>query len=211
MGAAVRLARCSGAGRAVPPGQRPRHVPRPVRVRRRRWYRPGRNGDPGLMHAPQRRRRWRRSISSQPPMSVAVAAAAAGLVAIGALPACHSGGSSRAKTKTTSGTVTTVTEVEPKNPRPASYRIVYHVEQPGAASNAERWEELTVRRPFEARSAVFSQRPGPGATPGSGTLATIDHLYQIRPDGLQEIAGRQPGPPTGDQALGPELLEASRR
>jgi hypothetical protein len=131
-------------------------------------------------------------------MNIRAAATTAGIMAsILALPACRSHTS-------------TATAVAPKNPRPAAYRIVYHVEQPGS-SDAERWEELTVRRPFEARDVTFAQRPGPGVAVDSGTLATVDHLYRLSPDGLQEIAGRQPGLPTGDQAIGPQLVEAQRR
>ena len=120
-------------------------------------------------------------------------------VAAAALPACHSGKSSSA-----------ATDPAPTASRPATYRIVYHVTQPGDAKS-ERWEELTVRRPFEARDAVFSARPTPDATPVSGTLATLDHLYIIQSQGLQELSGRQPAAPTGDQDLAAVLAEAERR
>lgn len=130
-------------------------------------------------------------------MALAAAALTAPL-----LGACHSGSSS-AKDKTAAPTAFA--------PRPTTYRIVYHVTQPDSPGS-ERWEELTVRRPFEARDAVFQQRPAPGTQPFAGTLATTDHLILIQEGGkLQELSGRQPSSPTGDQALAVELDEAERR
>ena len=95
--------------------------------------------------------------------------------------------------------------------RPVAYRVLYRVDQPSAKPTSVRWEELTVRRPFTARKAAFPQRPA-GQRPDGGTLATVDRLYAIQSGGaMQEAAGRQPGPPTGDQALGPELAAAVAR
>src|SRR5438270_12142914 len=102
-------------------------------------------------------------------------------VAVVALPACHSAKSNSA-----------ASDPGPTAPRPAAYRIVYHVTQSDAKS--ERWEELTVRRPIEARDAVFPARPAPDATPVSGTPATLAHLHIIPSQGLQEPSGRHPPP-----------------
>ena len=95
--------------------------------------------------------------------------------------------------------------------RPVTYRILYEVDQPSSRPPSVRWEVLTVRRPFTARKASFADRPT-GQRPDAGTLATLDRLYSIQPGGaLHEVAGRQPGPPTGDQALGPERRAAVAR
>jgi hypothetical protein len=104
----------------------------------------------------------------------------------------------------------------PAAPRPSAYRILYRVEALASPPFATRWEELTVRRPFESRQISYDERPtGPDAPGGSGTLATIDHLYVVGADrgpaGLQEVSGRQPGVPTGDEALSAEVTEAVRR
>jgi hypothetical protein len=101
----------------------------------------------------------------------------------------------------------------PAGPRPSAYRILYRVDAPAAPSSTTNWEELTVRRPFESRQVSYDERPTAPTTPGgSGTLATIDHLYLVGtehgPAGLQEVSGRQPGVPTGDQALSAEVADA---
>lgn len=100
--------------------------------------------------------------------------------------------------------------------RPVAYRILYRVEAQVAPPFTTRWEELTVRRPFESRQVTYADRPARPLSPGgSGTLATVDHLFLIGPDrgpnGIQEVSGRQPGSPTGDQALAPTLAEAVAR
>jgi hypothetical protein len=70
-----------------------------------------------------------------------------------------------------------------------------------------------VRRPFVASELTFDDRPdlnAPG-TPRGGTVADIDHLYSVDGASLRTVAGRQPGLPTGDQALINLASEAAAR
>ncbi|MEA3020239.1 MAG: hypothetical protein QOI47_1763 [Actinomycetota bacterium] len=90
----------------------------------------------------------------------------------------------------------------------ASFRIVYRIEQPQAPA---RWSEIVAKRPFFVRAASYDHSPKAGEQPTTGTLTTVDGLFQIRPEGLQEISGRQPSPGTGDQWLVPQLADAVAR
>jgi hypothetical protein len=96
-----------------------------------------------------------------------------------------------------------VQPLERAAPAPA-FRIVYRLEQPKSPT---RWSELIVERPFMARTGTNDHRPAPGARPDNGTLTTVDGLYQLRPEGVQEISGRQPSPGTGDQHLTADVDE----
>ena len=98
-------------------------------------------------------------------------------------------------------------ELEPTSPARA-FRVVYRVEQPNAAT---RWGELVAQRPFRVRAGTFDHRPERGERPEAGTLTTVDGLFQLRPEGVQEISGRQPSPGTGDQWLVPQLADAVDR
>jgi hypothetical protein len=42
----------------------------------------------------------------------------------------------------------------------------------------------------------------------SGTVSDIDHLYSVDGDTVRRIAGRQPGPPNGDQSLASIAVDA---
>ena len=97
--------------------------------------------------------------------------------------------------------------LRPSTPVPA-LRIVYRIEQPNAAT---RWGELVAERPFRVRAGTFDHRPRLGERPVAGTLTSVDGLFQLRAEGLQEISGRQPAPGTGDQWLVPQLADAVDR
>jgi hypothetical protein len=89
-----------------------------------------------------------------------------------------------------------------------SVRIVYRIDQPNAAT---RWAELVAVRPFRVRAGTYDHRPKRGERPDAGTLTTVDGLFQLRPEGVQEISGRQPSPGTGDQWLVSQLADAVDR
>lgn len=89
-----------------------------------------------------------------------------------------------------------------------SFRIVYRVEQPNAPT---RWAELIASRPFLVRAGTYDHLPAADERPDNGTLTTVDGLYQLRSDGMQEISGRQPSPGTADQYLVADLAEAVDR
>jgi hypothetical protein len=97
--------------------------------------------------------------------------------------------------------------LRPAAPAPA-FRIVYRIEQPNAAT---RWGELVAERPFRVRAGTYDHRPRLGERPDGGTLTTVDGLFQLRPEGVQEISGRQPAPGTGDQWLAAQLDDAVDR
>src|SRR5438046_2721864 len=135
----------------------------------------------------------------RPAVRLLVAAVAVALSAAGTLPACGRGSSVHT----------------PGRARPTSYRIVYRVERPATAAGDVSFEEVTVRRPFASRVAEFANDPGPSAnitnTPQSATVTAIDEVFSLRADGLHDLAGREAGPPGGDQALAVELSEAAKR
>ncbi|HVT76644.1 MAG TPA: hypothetical protein VHD87_06405 [Acidimicrobiales bacterium] len=81
---------------------------------------------------------------------------------------------------------------------------MYRVERSeNAAQPSTVWELLSVKRPFVASDLTFKTRPNLKrlGTPLSGTLTDVDHLYSVDGGLLRKVAGRQPGLPTGDQAL----------
>ena len=97
--------------------------------------------------------------------------------------------------------------------RPVAYRVLYRVEQRIDDPPLVTWEERVVRRPFHGMSVTLRQRPSPPASgrPVSGVLTTADRVYSVSAAGLQEVAGRVPGVPGGDQALGVVLDDAVTR
>jgi hypothetical protein len=88
--------------------------------------------------------------------------------------------------------------------RAENFRVLYRVVRGTAASARDvSWEVLSVKRPFLASDLTFGSRPNLHSLgePVSGTLTDIDHLYAVDGAHVRTIAGRQPGLPTGDQAL----------
>lgn len=94
--------------------------------------------------------------------------------------------------------------INPVN-RPQAYQVVYRVQISAGSDQSRSWEVLTVRRPFLAADLTYHQRPGPGVAPASGTLTSEDGLYERDALGLHQVAGRQPGPGTGDVDLLTEM------
>ena len=92
-----------------------------------------------------------------------------------------------------------------------AYRVVYRVEQLVDDPPIVTWEEKVVRRPFHGLSVTTREPPAPGEQPVSGVLTTADRVYSVSAQGLQEVAGRVPGVPGGDQALGVVLDDAVER
>jgi hypothetical protein len=94
------------------------------------------------------------------------------------------------------------------------YRVLYKVERTAApGEHGVAWEVLTVVRPFLASDLTFDQRPtdlmsAEQATPVSGTVSDIDHLYSVEGETVRRIAGRQPGTPNGDQSLASIAVDA---
>jgi len=89
-----------------------------------------------------------------------------------------------------------------------SFRVIYRVEQPNVP---KRWTELIADRPFLIRAGGYDHIPTERELPDNGTLTTVDGLFQLRPEGVQKISGRQPSPGTGDQYLVANLDEAVDR
>lgn len=95
--------------------------------------------------------------------------------------------------------------------RPATYQVLYQSENLAAQPPQERWDQLTVSRPFLAKSVSFASRPTADTPPVNGTLTSTDALFRIGPQGLVEVSSRQPAVGTDDQALGPVLRDAVAR
>ncbi|MBA2607380.1 MAG: hypothetical protein H0U92_00390 [Actinobacteria bacterium] len=105
----------------------------------------------------------------------------------------------------------------PVGVRATSFRVLYRVERtPTPDQRSVVWEVLTVHRPFLASDLTFDRRPrdlnatdlGP---PTSGYLSDVDHLYSVDGALVRRVAGRQPGSPSGDQALLDIAGDAARR
>ncbi|HXA29722.1 MAG TPA: hypothetical protein VN193_13360 [Candidatus Angelobacter sp.] len=92
---------------------------------------------------------------------------------------------------------------------PASYLIVYHVSQNGA----QRWEVLSVQRPFTASDLAYTTTSAPhaGDRASTGNMSTATGLYAVDAQTVRLVSGRQPGPPSGDQYAGEALSELTRR
>ena len=96
-------------------------------------------------------------------------------------------------------------------PRPPYVQIEYEVVNSSSRPPVTTWEVLTLYRPFGATDLTYDSPPGAGNAPASGTVSTYDGLYSLNHGRLQDISGRQPGPGSGDQALGPELSDLVQR
>jgi hypothetical protein len=94
----------------------------------------------------------------------------------------------------------------PTRPAP-EIDVVYRTERVGEVA----YERLAARRPFDVLHGTYTSAPGPSSVPSSGTLTTIDQLFQLRPEGLQQLSGRQPAPGTGDQYLAPMASDLTAR
>jgi hypothetical protein len=92
---------------------------------------------------------------------------------------------------------------------PSSYLIVYQVDNSGA----HQWEVLSVQRPFAASDLIYttSGTPGPHDSATSGNISTMTNLYAVDSHGVRLVSGRQPVPPSGDEYLGAEISELTRR
>ena len=90
-----------------------------------------------------------------------------------------------------------------------SYVIVYQVSQNGVPH----WEVVSVQRPFSGSDLTYMTPAAPhqGDTATSGNLSTMTGLYAVGAQGVQLVSARQPGPPSGDQYLGAEIQELTRR
>lgn len=92
---------------------------------------------------------------------------------------------------------------------PASYLIVYRVTQNGA----QRWEVLSVQRPFTASDLNYTtgNAPRSGDQASTGNMSTAGGLYAVDAQSVRLVSGRQPGPPSGDQFAGEALNELTHR
>jgi hypothetical protein len=154
----------------------------------------------------------RYSVVVRPPRSVVIAgsviAATAALVAVVVLlgrGGSTTGGGSGPETSPSGG----VTPVAVGSTYPMSYVIVYRVIQ----NEVPHWEVLSVQRPFSGSDLTYmtSAAPHQGDTATSGNLSTMTGLYAVGAQGVQLVSARQPGPPSGDQYLGAEIQELTRR
>ena len=82
----------------------------------------------------------------------------------------------------------------PARPAP-EIDVVYRTQRVGEVA----YERLAARRPFDVLHATYAGAPDQAAVPSGGTLTSVDQLFQLRPEGLQQLSGRQPSPGTGDQ------------
>ncbi len=95
--------------------------------------------------------------------------------------------------------------------RPDAYQIVYR-QDITTSGDTVRWEDLRVRRPFEAADLLYDSPPTAGAQPLSGTISTEDGLFDVRQgNSLLLVGGRQPGVPSGDQDLITQLPDMESR
>ena len=92
---------------------------------------------------------------------------------------------------------------------PMSYVIVYRVNSNGV----NQWEVLSVQRPFSASDLTYMSTvsPRPGDQPSSGNLSTTTDLYAVDTRSVRLVSGRQPAPPSGDEFVGAEISELTRR
>jgi hypothetical protein len=95
-------------------------------------------------------------------------------------------------------------------PLAPAYTIVYREETLTPTGPVARWESLSVHRPYRAADLLYAT-PALGS-PISGTIATEDALYDVRPGRPPLlVGGRQPGVPTGDQDLLTQLPDLMSR
>jgi hypothetical protein len=92
---------------------------------------------------------------------------------------------------------------------PMSYVAVYQVTQ----NDVPLWEVVSVQRPLLGSDLMYRSAgvPAHDAQPLSGSISTATGLYSVGARGIQLVSARQPGPPSGDQALGIEIAELVRR
>jgi hypothetical protein len=89
--------------------------------------------------------------------------------------------------------------------RITNYRITYRV----TFENSVRYEDLSVRRPYEAADLTAADA---SAVPSTGAISTESALYDVRgPGDLVLVGGREPGPPSGDQDLATQMPEILAR
>lgn len=90
-----------------------------------------------------------------------------------------------------------------------SYVIVYEVTDSGA----HQWEVLSVQRPFAASDLIYTTTgaPGPGDRATSGNMSTMTNLYAVDSHSVRLVSGRQPAAPSGDEYLGAEIHEQTKR
>ena len=94
---------------------------------------------------------------------------------------------------------------------PAAYQIVYRVDENSGGLTKETWEVFTQTDPFGGSDLTYQSDPRDGGPPVTGTVSSFDHLYDLAGGLLTLVSARQPGPPSGVQALGGELAEMGRR
>jgi hypothetical protein len=130
-------------------------------------------------------------------------------IAAGATLLAACGGDSTSGAATSSGAPAQGPQVPVGSAYPASYTIVYQVTQNGT----QQWEVVSVQRPFAATDLTYatSAAPHAGDRPASGNMSTADALYVVDAKGARLVSARQPGPPSGDQFVGAEVAELTRR
>ncbi len=91
-----------------------------------------------------------------------------------------------------------------------SYRVLYRQTINANGSPSVRYENLSVRRPYEGSDLLSSSRDG--SPPVTGAISTETALYDLRQDGtVIFVGGRQPGPPSGDQDIATQLPDLIAR
>ena len=92
---------------------------------------------------------------------------------------------------------------------PTSYVIVYRVVRNGV----NQWEVLSVQRPSQASDLVYATDGAPrnGDHPVSGVISSPTTLYSVDAQTVRAVTDRQPGPPSGDEFLGGEIAELTKR
>jgi len=94
---------------------------------------------------------------------------------------------------------------------PSRFEVVYRVITSASGSPRTTWEVLDVSDPFDMSDLTYDASPMSGAGPVSGTVSTLDHLYDLASGQMTLVSDRRPGVGSGDQALVPELHDLQRR
>jgi len=126
---------------------------------------------------------------------------AASVVACGGANPAGGGGATRS--------VSAMPSVAVGSAYPMSFVIVYQVSRNGV----HQWEAVSVQRPFSASDLVYTTlaEPRKGDRAMSGSISTTTDLYAVDSQAVRLVTGRQPGPPSGDEYVGAEVTELTRR
>lgn len=88
---------------------------------------------------------------------------------------------------------------------PATYEIVYQVDNLSSGHDQRSWEVLDVTSPLDVSDLTYPSDPRRGARPESGTVSTATALYDLSGGRLVLVSSRAPALGSGAEALGAEL------